>query len=273
MCPNPRVWTRCHAVRDCLDADVVGFLWLSRAGSRCFLHLFVSICISVRAHVFLGIKVPCQSYFAVCVGDAVHPAHVATATAPWSSSRQPHTHSHDRRLGSAALPPLYCNVGCAWFLEGSLCVSRVFTFLALHVHRKTWSFCAPAVWMSKAQVVQCSVGFPLQTLLGDSIHTLLCSDREHWSDFQSQSLSFMLRLACVAAALLSLTRTSRQRALLEIKAHHLLLYVQPTAVHVAPHTDGIPHATTAALPRSIASWNQKQHVQLWSWLRTHRVWF
>lgn len=46
---------------------------------------------SMRAHVFPRIKVPCQSYFGVCGGDAVHPPYVAAVTVPWSSSRRPHT--------------------------------------------------------------------------------------------------------------------------------------------------------------------------------------
>lgn len=36
------------------------------------------------------------------------------------------------------------------------------------------------------------------------------------------------------------------------------------------YTDGIPHATTVPFPCSIASWNQKHHVRLCSWLWIQR---
>lgn len=37
---------------------------------------------SMCAHVFLGIKVQCQSYFGMCGGDAVHPPYVAAVMCP-----------------------------------------------------------------------------------------------------------------------------------------------------------------------------------------------
>lgn len=49
---------------------------------------------------------PCQPYFGVWEGDAVHPPYVAAVILPWSSSRQPHTHSRDRQPGSKSLLPL-----------------------------------------------------------------------------------------------------------------------------------------------------------------------